>query len=131
MPARLTEADSRIDAVRGCLAIERGPLVYCVEQADLPRDIGLDQIVLAREAGLGEVGRPDLLGGVVAVEAAGIRAGDAPPTGWPYSEAHENRKPLRRAGVPLTAIPYFAWANRGDGAMRVWIPAEEGGDSGT
>lgn len=89
---RLTAPHPRVDAVRGCLAIERGPLVYCLEEADAP-GADLADVVLDPDAPLGETERPDLLGGVVTVEAQ------------------------------ATAVPYFAWANRGPGAMRVWIPA--------
>lgn len=41
MPSRMTVADPRVDAVRGCVAVERGPLVYCLEEADLtgPRQL--------------------------------------------------------------------------------------------
>ena len=42
MPVRVTEPDPRIDAVRGCVAIERGPIVYCVESADLPAGVDLE-----------------------------------------------------------------------------------------
>ncbi|WP_432879076.1 glycoside hydrolase family 127 protein [Kribbella sp. CA-245084] len=91
--ARRTRPDERIDSVRGCVAIERGPLVYCFEQQDA--DVVLDET--AAVAGeLVERERADLLGGVTTVEVPG------------------------RDG-PLTAIPYYAWANRTVGPMTVWI----------
>ncbi|MGW5192122.1 glycoside hydrolase family 127 protein [Kribbella sp. NPDC004138] len=91
--ARRTAPDERIDAVRGCVAIERGPLVYCFEQQDA--DVVLDHTaVVAGE--LVERERPDLLGGVTTI--------DVPA----------------RDGT-LTAIPYYAWANRTVGPMTVWI----------
>ncbi|MGI8868548.1 MAG: glycoside hydrolase family 127 protein [Mycobacteriales bacterium] len=97
-PARLTTADDRIDAIRGSVAIERGPLVYCLEQADQPAGPALGDVRL--DAGpLSERWRADLLGGVVTVTAR-----DA-------------------GGRELVAVPYFGWANRGAGPMRVWIPA--------
>ena len=50
MTPRLVRADARVDAVRGCVAIERGPLVYCVEQADLPEGILVEQLRLEPSA---------------------------------------------------------------------------------
>jgi DUF1680 family protein len=117
---RLTAADPRVDAVRGCVAIERGPLVYCLEQVDHPGG-GLDDIVVDTSRPLAVKHRPDLLGGVTTVVAAGRRR-HLPDAGWwPYTTADE---PERHGGDPveLTAIPYYAWANRQDGAMRVWLP---------
>ncbi len=69
---RLTAADPRVDAVRGCVAIERGPLVYCLEQVDHSGG-GLDDIVIDAAHPLTVQHRPDLLGGVTTVVAAGRR----------------------------------------------------------
>ena len=106
---RLTAPHPRVDAVRGCLAIERGPLVYCVEEADAPAGAIVDDLRIDPAAELRAVPSPDLLGGIVAVEAAG--AHEPPPEITPLEGA-----------VSLRAIPYSHWGNRGEGAMRVWIP---------
>lgn len=94
---RLTHPNPRIDAVRGSVAIERGPLVYAVEAADQDPAVVLDDVALDTSAQLEAAFQPDLLGGVTTIAAHG-------------------------SSGPLTAIPYFAWANRGAGDMRVWIP---------
>ena len=65
--------------------------------------------------------RPDLLGGVTVVHAVGRRGGEPGPGRAVPGRGH------RLAGgagpeVPLVAVPYFAWANRGIGPMRVWLP---------
>ena len=119
---RLTAADPRVDAVRGCVAIERGPLVYCLEGADHPGG-GLDDIVLDPTRPLAVKHRPDLLGGVTTVVAAGRRRRIPDAGWWPYTSAEEDTGP-QQGGEPveLTAVPYYAWANREDGAMRVWLP---------
>ncbi|MFF1711376.1 glycoside hydrolase family 127 protein [Streptomyces sp. NPDC058268] len=108
LDVRLTEPDPRVDAVRGCLAIERGPLVYCLESADQQAGLRLDEVMLVPAARTVAEHRPDLLGGVTVVTTTGRRRSDGAPT-------------------PLTAVPYHAWANRDDGAMRVWIPREAPG----
>lgn len=100
---RLVEAPARVDAVRGCVAIERGPLVYAVEEPD--QEIGVVVDDLRVEAGLtfASEHRPELLGGVTVI-----------------------RFPARLSGadaaVTATAIPYCVWANRGPHPMRVWLP---------
>jgi uncharacterized protein len=123
---RLTRADPRADAVRGCTAIERGPLVYCLEQVDHPGG-GLDDVVIDTTRPLSAKHRPDLLGGVTTVVAAGYRRGLPEPGWWPYPSAarpEDSEAPPDVSGGPieLTAIPYFAWANRQEGSMRVWLP---------
>ena len=101
MPVRVVEPDPRVDAVRGCVAVARGPLVYCVESADLPPGTELEELCWDPGREPVTVPRPDIGEGVVGITV--------PVVG-------------RRPGLSAGAIPYFAWANRGAGAMRVWIP---------
>ncbi|MEL7977290.1 beta-L-arabinofuranosidase domain-containing protein [Isoptericola sp. F-RaC21] len=119
MAPRLTAADPRVDDVRGCVAIERGPLVYALEQADQGPDAVVDDVRIDAAAALGEEERPDLLGGTVVVTATGTV--QPRPDAGPYRSA---ATPLPAAGgtTTLRAIPYHLWANRGPQAMRVWIP---------
>ncbi|MYT10431.1 MULTISPECIES: beta-L-arabinofuranosidase domain-containing protein [Streptomyces] len=118
---RLTAADPRVDAVRGCVAIERGPLVYCLEGVDHPGG-GLDDIVLDPGGPLADEHRPDLLGGVTTVTASGHRRPRTETGWWPYAPADAQAPATEPAPVELTAVPYYAWANRQDGSMRVWLP---------
>ena len=96
---RWTYPDRRADALRGCAAIERGPLVYCLEQAD--QHAPLDELAVLPGAPLTE--RPATVGGIG--ETIQVIAHGGPAT--------------------VTAIPYFQWDNRGLGAMRVWIPVAD------
>lgn len=123
---RLVAAHPRVDAVRGCVAVERGPLVYCLEGVDNPG--GLDDVVIDTTRPLLAEPRPELLGGVITVTAAGYRRTPPDCGWWPYrdldgpdrtSARHTTSQDL---AVALTAVPYYAWANRHGGPMRVWIP---------
>ena len=98
LPVRVTGPDPRVDAVRGCVAVERGPLVYCVESADLPAGTELEDLRWDPGREPVTAPRPDIGDAVVGIAV-----------------------PLAGAGT-VGAIPYFAWANRGAGAMRVWVP---------
>jgi DUF1680 family protein len=96
--------------VRGCGAIERGPLVYCFEQADQPDGILLGDLAVLPGAALRE--RPVTLPGIgqtIEVTVDGVHL--PPPPGV-----------TPRAPRAATAIPYFQWDNRDGGPMRVWIP---------
>jgi DUF1680 family protein len=123
MPARLVEAHPWIESTRGCTAIERGPLIYCLEQADHPgtsiADLHVD--VGARLEWTWEPGRLD---GVAVVHARGW---EADTSAWRHRLYRPlgSAPPAPRRPVALTAIPYYAWANREPGAMRVWIPRGE------
>jgi hypothetical protein len=117
---RLTYPSRRIDALRGTVAIERGPLVYCAEQADQPAGRDLEDLALhlcelrAREATVPGVGA------TVLVEAAAAALPRLTGAGLPYrSERGEQPADDR---VTLTAIPYFQWDNRDGAPMRVWMP---------
>jgi DUF1680 family protein len=99
---RVTAPHPRVDAVRGCLALERGPLVYAIEDADLPSGVDLEGVAIAADIVPREVERPDLGPGVV---------------GLTFPAVGVDGRPIEAA-----AIPYHAWANRSPGAMRVWIP---------
>jgi DUF1680 family protein len=108
MRPRFTAPDPRIDATRGCVAVERGPLVYCAEAVD---DVDLDSLRVNES-----VPPVDTAAGVA------VRARfDAPAAeSWPYGRA----KP-RSATTPTTSldlVPYHRWARRGPSTMRVWLP---------
>jgi DUF1680 family protein len=120
MEPRLVAPNPRVDAIRASLAIQRGPMIYCLEAIDQPPGTNLLDVRIDPSASLRASWREDLLGGVMTIEAHGAQL-DA--DAW----RHQLYRPTtveRSAARPLnlTAIPYFAWANRGPSAMRVWIP---------
>lgn len=114
---RVTVADPRVDAVRGCIALERGPLVYCVEGVDQP-GVRLDDLVVDAE---GWEERPlAWLPGAVGLRGT-ARVPARPVAGWwPYSDAGVPG-PTDGERVAVVAVPYFAWGNREPGEMRVWL----------
>ena len=123
MPARLTAPPARVDAVRGCAAVERGPLVYCLEQTDQPDRLDPDGVAVVPDASLTVRSRPELLGGVNTVSVIGsLLPAEDPSADWPYPPYASAASGEPRESVELTAVPYYAWANREAGAMRVWLP---------
>jgi DUF1680 family protein len=119
---RLTAANPRIDAVRGCVALERGPVVFCLEELDLPTGIELADVAVDPRAEPVDSGQVGQLGGLPGVALQGVvRDVD----GWRQTEYRDIRELPSPATSPtsLLAVPYFAWANRDQGGMRVWIPA--------
>jgi DUF1680 family protein len=121
MAPRLVEANPRLESARDCAAIERGPIVYCLEQCDSPTASVL-AVQIDPSAPLGTNWQPDLLGGVCVVHARGVGVETEP---WADDGLYRPLGPdplVARQPVSLTAVPYYAWANREPGAMRVWIP---------
>jgi uncharacterized protein len=130
---RVVRASDDIDGARGCVAFERGPLVYCVEGHDLASEHPLQDISVRASVPKEE---PALdIGGqqVVALKLqARARSTGAPP--WPYFAAGSEAEAKGDVGasnrgvepgdgdLEVRAIPYFAWANRGATDMRVWVP---------
>ena len=111
-----------IDAVAGCVAFERGPLVYCVEGVDLPQGHGIREVLLPsggraraleRSSVAGEPYVPLALEAMLQLPAGG---------GWPYHDADRIPPEPAAAPVELRALPYHLWANRGPSEMRVFLP---------
>ena len=118
-PAYL-QPNPRVDALRGSLAIQRGPLIYCLEGADQAEGISLLDVAVIPSLVLSDAWQGSLLGGVMTVQALGVWLN---PAAW-QDELYLAAGTVQgsRQAVSLTAVPYFAWANRGPGPMRVWIP---------
>ncbi len=129
MPPRLTIPDARIDAVRGCVAIERGPIVYCLEDVDQPAGTQLEEIEIAASAAPRVTREPDLGDGLPGLVVDGIRR-RAMTAAWPYHDVDAPAPDASTASddtttdeaIALVAVPYLAWANRGGEAMRIWVP---------
>jgi hypothetical protein len=117
---RAVRPDPRVDAVRSCAAFERGPLVYCLESPDLPDGIGLDDVAVAAVSAPAATVTLEVAGRrVTSLTLPGLAFSGVRGSEWPYRARQQRPAP---ASVPLRAIPYYAWANRGPSEMRVWIP---------
>ncbi len=120
MPARLIGSHPRVQANTGRAALARGPLIYCLESLDHP-GVDVDRLALLPTERLRPVPAPDLPGGLTALTGTAAVLEQRRASNDLYAPL--DARPPRAAGdAPLTAIPYFAWANRGASAMRVWLP---------
>jgi DUF1680 family protein len=118
MPVQRLEANPLVEENLNQVALKRGPLVYCCESIDLPKDIRWHQLRLPADLEL--VARYDqrLLDGVVVLEGT---APAQPEEAWSGRLYRELRPTLPR-NVKVRFIPYYAWANRGESEMSVWLP---------
>jgi DUF1680 family protein len=107
MRPRWTFPDPRIDAVRGCAAVEVGPVVMCAESIDQEDGVNLDELQVDTS---------------VAPEASAVKGRCLRPVeqSWPYRDQHPTAERPEPIVVPL--VPYHRWARRGPSTMRVWLP---------
>lgn len=121
MKAHFLKPHPLIDASRGCVAIQRGPVVFAIEQADAtnPQDDVEEFLVDSRS----EITETTVeIPGYGKVPALSIQGAFSPletPMKFPYEETISRKA---TSNSKITAIPYSLWGNRVKGAMRVWIP---------
>ena len=123
---RLTYPDRRVEAVQATAAIERGPLVYCLEQVDQPAGVDLADLALVEGRLEDTPATVPGVGDTVLVRAGAVRRAAPQQAGLPYHAAADEAQASGDSGgdqVTATAIPYFQWDNRDGRPMKVWIPA--------
>jgi hypothetical protein len=122
MRPRLTQANTLVRENTGRVAVERGPLVYCLEKSDQPLESSLfDATLLADNSPFGEDFRGDLLSGVLVLSHKGqVRA--KPLADDPLYRDFQAVENTKAQPTTLRFIPYYAWANRGQQEMEVWVP---------
>lgn len=118
MPMEVTfvEGHHRIEETRNQVAIKRGPVVYCMESADLPEDVSISNAYIASKNTLQPEYRPDYLGGLTTINGELLirkdeREGMYQEVNQPKFESYKTQ-----------LIPYYAWSNRGQGEMTVFMP---------
>jgi DUF1680 family protein len=114
MPVERMYAHPNVRQDAGLVALQRGPLVYCLEGVD--NKVPLHRIVVPGTAELTSHFEPDVLGGVTVIHAQVPVEDDADWEGQLYRSQPVSLKP-----GAITAIPYYAWDNRQPGEMRVWL----------
>ena len=119
MPIRILESNPMVAGNLGRVALMRGALVYCLEQADHGA-VDVWDVYLPEETELTSSERTYLLDAVMIIKGQALalqRDNNAPLYAPHETKTRRNFKP-----VELFAVPYYAWANREPGAMQVWIP---------
>ena len=135
MIPQVLEANAQVVEDAGRVAVQRGPLVYCLEQLDQPEGVRLSDVAVDMTGRVKSPGTvsgqrmaapfpvefdTDLLGGMVVLRHHGAlyeQSASRAPLYFPY-----NSEPRKAKSVPLKFIPYYAWANRAATPMQVWIP---------
>ena len=110
MEARTVKANPAVEADRGKIAVERGPIVYCAEWPD--NDFNIFSIILNKKPVFKVESKKDLLYGINTIQT------DA------QSLSYDALGKLVTKEVKLNMIPYYAWAHRGSGDMAVWLPVD-------
>jgi DUF1680 family protein len=111
MPVRRVAANAAVEADKGRVALQRGPLVYTAEWVDNGGHVR--NLALPDTAPLTTEFRPDLLNGVQIVKAKAVAV------------AYDPKGQLQKKAQEVTFIPYYSWSNRGTGEMAVWLANSE------
>jgi DUF1680 family protein len=121
MEVQKLRANPKVLEDRGKIALRRGPLIFCLEQPDLESPIG--QVDIPVDAHFKPQFEPGLLGGVIVLRGRGIMR---PVTDWDrqlYRPIEELSHPSEQ--IPITAVPYCVWGNRGLAKMAVWVDSDQ------
>jgi uncharacterized protein len=119
---RLVQAHPLVEELRNQVAVQRGPIVYCLESNDLEKGMTLTQVQIPRTIELKAQFQPKVLGGVTVLEGKGVASGE-PAWG---DELYRELRPVASHAVALRLIPYYARGNRGPSEMTVWLPLTPG-----
>ena len=115
LPVRKVFANQKVVRDAGCVALLRGPIVYCFEGVDNGEDIQALRIPKVLEATAYTVAE-GVLKGITCLKMPGYKMETD-------EELYSEKRPEKKE-VTLTAVPYYAWANRGENQMRVWMMEE-------
>lgn len=121
---RMTQSNLRVRENIGKIALERGPLLYCMEGLDQPLGTTVfDWYLNSAQPQWKEEWQSNLLGGILTIKARGSRPATA-AAGRPIYERFPAWPPAQRTPGELTFIPYYTFTNRGTTTMQVWVPVE-------
>ena len=120
MPVVLMESHPLVEENRNQVAVMRGPIVYCLENKDLPQGVTMDNVRIARDAKWTVRHEPNFLNGVTVLETQARVVPQAKDAAALYRRVSAGKDD----GFLLRMIPYYAWCNRGVGEMTVWLPTQ-------
>jgi DUF1680 family protein len=127
MKPQFLQANAQVIENNGRVAVQRGPLVYCLEQIDQPSGVPLKDVALnpgsKSNAQFQEEFQKEMLGGIILLRHPGAVYGESSDEGHLYF--HYSAAPRKLKPVSLTLIPYYAWANRAATPMQVWTPVSQ------
>jgi len=118
----LWEANPLVEETVDQVAIKYGPLVYCIESNDLPEGVRLEDVAVSLASpasfttGRETIANAHLL--TLTFDAVALQRGK-----WSAKELYREVGSTAPRPIKLKAVPYYAWGNRGDTDMSVWIPA--------
>ena len=115
MSAVLVEANELVEETRGQVAVRRGPVVYCLESPDLPAGESVADVELPATVDLRPVAMTIDHRRLMALDGKALLL----PAGNGHLYRELSREPARE--IPVRLIPYYAWANRGESDMTVWM----------
>jgi DUF1680 family protein len=119
MAPRLLEANPFVEETLNQIAVQRGPVVYCLESADLPKGVGVLEIRIPPDVELRPRIDSQMLGKrVVVLEGRVERIPQSEWSGRLYRDLH-HPEPEQ---IDIRLVPYYAWGNRAEGEMTVWMP---------
>lgn len=123
MTVQLLTANPAVAEDRGRIALQRGPVVFCMEMLDQPNAIkasGFSNCLAKAGVPTQAHYESDLLGGVMVLEHPGAVTASAGANSLYFAVGEERHR--AEAATTLRLIPYYAWANRARTAMQVWVP---------
>jgi len=118
MDVQMIAAHPRLEHAQNHTAVMRGPVVYCLESVDLPEGISINDVYLPRDAQFEAEHMPSLLGGVTVLETQALVV----PSGGADGALYHRLSKEEPRPISLRMIPYFAWNNREEPEMKVWLP---------
>jgi len=118
MAPRLMEANPLVEETFNQVAVQRGPVVYCLESPDVKPGVSLADVTVPADIKLTSHYDRRLLGGITVIDGEGLLQ---PAENW-TGQLYRERAPATASPLRLRFIPYYAWDNRGPSEMSVWLP---------
>ena len=123
MPVQQLESHPYVHENAGRVALARGPVLFCVESVD-HQDAEIDDLVIDTQSSFSATYEANMLGGIVVLRGSAARKQRHEKWDASLYQTVEQDHPEPVVSFALTAIPYFAWQNRGASKMAVWLPHE-------